>query len=468
MFRDWFEGALMKILFRTFLVFISLTLTQFSFARGYSPVATPTTTGVSIAFSPNAQGAAVLAKVGANVNATSNIIANIANGVTVEAVATGAITGAMAGGAWGAAIGGVGALALAAIPAIKSWMDRAGVAVGPDGQLSKPDPSVCTSEPCYTFSGYGKSGQTLAGFCGNGNSGTPSAGAYATSVVTPYGKSGCTQTITWHNCNNNPDCVDSTSSFDASGFIDGSYPPTAAPPLLSSSLPEALKSMTATPPTASEVQALIDANFPPVVTPASVTGPASTVPRNVVKMFADGTEQTEACKYLLEYFPSGITAHPQCTTTTNTPAKTDTKTVTTTNADGSTSTQQVSTTTPASSTTATTTGDKVDPKDSPAVDTPLGAVPKLYTAKYPLGLVGVWNDKKDALKATSLGSLAPKLMPTVADGGSCPTMPVNLTFAHWADFGTHDVAPPCYVWDWGKVIILISALLLARGLIFGG
>lgn len=466
MFRDWVKGQRMKTLLRCFLVFLSLIASQLSFARGYAPAMTPSPTGVAVATVANAQAAAVLSRVGANVNTTSSIIANIANGVTVEAVVTGAITGAASAGAWGAAIGVAGAVAIAAIPAIKGWMDRAGVGIRPDGTLGKPDPNACTTAPCYTFGGYGHAGQSIAEFCSRGNSGTATSGAYALARSTPSGAASCTRVVTWYNCTS-ADCVNSSDTYDASGFIDGSTSPVNAP-TVPATMTEVTALMVATPPTTAEVQALVDANFPPVVAPVSVAGPAATNPTNVVKMFADGSQQIEACKYLLEYFPSGISAHPQCTTTTNTPAKTETKSVTTTNADGTTSTQQVATTTPASSTTATTTGDKVEPKDSPAQDTALGAVPKLYTPKYPLGLVGVWADKKDALKATSLGSLAPKLMPTVADGGSCPTMPVNLTFSHWADFGTHDVAPPCYVWDWGKVIILISALLLARGLIFGG
>ena len=109
------------------------------------------------------------------------------------------------------------------------------------------------------------------------------------------------------------------------------------------------------------------------------------------------------------------------------------------------------------------------PDDSaPATDTALPGQPKLYEPKYPDGLTGVWTAQKDALKNSSLTQLARKLMPDIPNGGSCPTMRVDLSFSSWANFGTKDLAPPCYVWDWGRVIIIISALILARSLVFGG
>lgn len=102
------------------------------------------------------------------------------------------------------------------------------------------------------------------------------------------------------------------------------------------------------------------------------------------------------------------------------------------------------------------------------VDKSLPAAPKLYTPKYPTGLEGVWSTQKANLTASPLANLATHLMPTLAASGSCPTMMINLNLATWANFGTHDVAPPCYIWDIARAIILIGALLLARALVFGG
>ena len=116
----------------------------------------------------------------------------------------------------------------------------------------------------------------------------------------------------------------------------------------------------------------------------------------------------------------------------------------------------------------TTADPEAEPVDYSFSDSPLGAVPKLYTPVYPRGLQGVWDDQKAAMAGTSLARLIPSLMPSVANSGQCPTMPINLNITSWANFGTVDVAPPCFLWDFGKVVIIMSALLLARGLVFGG
>jgi hypothetical protein len=92
---------------------------------------------------------------------------------------------------------------------------------------------------------------------------------------------------------------------------------------------------------------------------------------------------------------------------------------------------------------------------------------RLYTPKYPDGFSGVWTQKVALMKAAPLFGLVDHLMPSVASSGSCPVwnIPLNVGFK---DFGTYDVAPPCWVWDFGKIIVILSALILARALIFGG
>ena len=94
-------------------------------------------------------------------------------------------------------------------------------------------------------------------------------------------------------------------------------------------------------------------------------------------------------------------------------------------------------------------------------------MPKLYTPKYPDGMVGVWRDRKAELTSSSLVQLKDRLLPSIGGGGACPAwmLPVNTG---WVDFGTYNVAPPCWIWDFGRVIIILSAMFLARALIFGG
>lgn len=129
-------------------------------------------------------------------------------------------------------------------------------------------------------------------------------------------------------------------------------------------------------------------------------------------------------------------------------------------------TNQTSTTT---DTTKVEDDSKVEDKpEDPAVDTPLGDIPKLYERKYPDGIVGIWNDKSQQIKETPLATFVQTLMPTGFVSGTCPSWTIDLSLAQWADMGTHVVEAPCWVWGVAKTIVIISALLLARSLIFGG
>ncbi|MDR7377639.1 hypothetical protein J2X19_002318 [Rhodoferax ferrireducens] len=101
-----------------------------------------------------------------------------------------------------------------------------------------------------------------------------------------------------------------------------------------------------------------------------------------------------------------------------------------------------------------------------ATDTPLPNVPDLYTQKYPDGLAGVWSGKKQQLTGSSLVGLLSSLMPSVS-AGTCPVINLNLDVGV-VNFGQHDISPPCEVWTFGKWVIIISALLLARSLVYGG
>ena len=100
-------------------------------------------------------------------------------------------------------------------------------------------------------------------------------------------------------------------------------------------------------------------------------------------------------------------------------------------------------------------------------DKPLPDQPNLYEPKYPDGITGLWNSKLEEIKATPLFNLAPSLLPNVS-AGTCPSWKVDLSIDGWTNAGLQDVSPPCWVWDVAKLVIIASALLLARRLIFGG
>lgn len=100
-------------------------------------------------------------------------------------------------------------------------------------------------------------------------------------------------------------------------------------------------------------------------------------------------------------------------------------------------------------------------------DPAMPPVPVLYTPVYPDGLSGVWQAKKAELTATPLMGTVSSLMPAGFGGGTCPHWQLPLDIGPWS-YGSYDVAPPCWLWDVAKAIVIISALMLARSLIFGG
>lgn len=105
--------------------------------------------------------------------------------------------------------------------------------------------------------------------------------------------------------------------------------------------------------------------------------------------------------------------------------------------------------------------------DKEILDSPLPALPQLYEPKYPDGPSGVINDKITQLKSTGLYGLINGLIPNWGDSGGCPSWPVNVDLGKW-NFGTFDASPPCSVWSFMRIVMIIGALFLARALIFGG
>ncbi|ATA56527.1 hypothetical protein CKY39_27295 [Variovorax boronicumulans] len=182
----------------------------------------------------------------------------------------------------------------------------------------------------------------------------------------------------------------------------------------------------------------------------TVTGPSQIQGPETVKQNQDGSREVSRTTYNF---------------TTNGNQITNTSIVTTTNHFNSSNVQTGTTTT-------TTTPVEEEPgstqEETPPVDTPLGPLPKLYERKYPDGLVGIWNEKKEQLKQSQLFSLPSQLLPTGVSGGSCPSWTIPLDMAGFHDWGMADLTVPCWVYDVLKAIVLIGAAILARALIFGG
>lgn len=170
---------------------------------------------------------------------------------------------------------------------------------------------------------------------------------------------------------------------------------------------------------------------------------------------------------------SASQSNTNCTSTTCT----TTTTTTTTAAGGGTSTS-TSTTTQSSSAYCAGAGASaaVCGGGGGGGDGPVGSVgggkthgqPDLYESKYPNGIKGVWEASGVAGGNGKFGALVSALMPSFTDSnGACLSFQVPLSVGFF-DFGSIDVSPPCIVWPFIRICILISALWLCRALIFGG
>lgn len=100
-------------------------------------------------------------------------------------------------------------------------------------------------------------------------------------------------------------------------------------------------------------------------------------------------------------------------------------------------------------------------------DSGLPPVPQLYVRKYPDGLVGIWEQKKQAMRETAVAQLASQIMPTGIGDGGCPQWQIPLDVGFW-NYGTVPIGIPCEYWGVLRVIMIIGSLFLARALIFGG
>lgn len=173
--------------------------------------------------------------------------------------------------------------------------------------------------------------------------------------------------------------------------------------------------------------------------PQELTGPARTVgePTTTTTTKPDGTVSTETKQPTYHH-----TYNTNNTITTIT-------TITTTKDDGTVTEEQ-----------------KPPDETPPAVDPDMPEVPDLYEQKYPDGVAGVWQEKRDAMRETGLFALVDSMVPDLGSGG-CPTwsIPVLVGFG---SVSSYDLSVPCWVWDFCKVFVMVCALILSRKIVFGG
>lgn len=368
---------------------------------------------------------------------------------------------AIVGGAVGLITGGVpGAVIGAGTPLLVDWMSRSRVRNNPDTGAPELMPSyVCTIGPCYEYSTLINTSwyRDPAAACTSSPTVAYGGGNYGRTNYRPKAGQFPTAGGQWY-------CEYDLTAANGSKVTDGSSPlPTRSAQPMSPTwfpaTPQAIRDQLYKQGVSEAiVKELLEQGSDLEVGPTRVTGPSEITGDKRVKTLPDGSKIEEQDTIRYGYDGSKITELSRRTTTTNisptgerTPAG------------------QTETTSGESEPTSSPNGDSGSKEpEVPPTDTPLPPVPDLYTRKYPQGMEGIYDQYKDQLKGTPLGQLAKQLMPNVGDGGTCPTWPLNLDLADWALYGVHDVAPPCWIWDVAKAILILSALLLARSLIFGG
>lgn len=120
----------------------------------------------------------------------------------------------------------------------------------------------------------------------------------------------------------------------------------------------------------------------------------------------------------------------------------------------------------ACSTQTETTDDQSDTVSPTWSDPTMPEQPSLYTQKYADGLSGVWNQHSSALSQTAFMKSLQTLAPSIS-GGSCPTFAID-TDNGWIKGGSPTIPTPCWVFDFIKACLLLSAAFLCRSIIFGG
>jgi hypothetical protein len=304
------------------------------------------------------------------------------------------------------------------------------------------NPALCYQAPCYKWplqqGGYSENKQTSAdSYCVWVTAGYPSGGACTfvitgnTMVVTAKYTTGSTAgTRTWY------------------GVTGGAVVTPAPTPSTVQALTDAVSAKPTWPPESAIARAVRDAvksGEEVVVDPVSVTGPATSPGTRTVTNTGTSTTTSQVTN---NYNYAGNTVTVSIVTNSST----------VNNTSGASEGQSTTTTSPEAEPT---------PEPDSASDTALSGKPTLYERKYPDGFIGVWNTKKAEILASPLLQLTSNLQPAIGSPSGYPVWLVPVVIGHW-NFGSYDVSPAGYVWDFLKVCTILGALFLSRALIFGG
>lgn len=99
-------------------------------------------------------------------------------------------------------------------------------------------------------------------------------------------------------------------------------------------------------------------------------------------------------------------------------------------------------------------------------DSEFPEVPSFYEQKYPDGLSGVWQQARADVDQSPFMQFLQGFAPSFS--GSCPAFGLGFNIASWANYGTVQFSSICYVLDFVKIILLVTALFTFRKVTFGG
>lgn len=182
--------------------------------------------------------------------------------------------------------------------------------------------------------------------------------------------------------------------------------------------------------------------------------------------------QLEGPSTITEKGPTTTTTGPGGTTSTTNNTKIDitygdnyydyrkTSTVTKTNPDGTTETE--TSTDPEE----VTEEQEQDEGDIQYSDADMPEVEPFYQQKYPDGLAGVWQSVSSNIESSAFLAFLSSFVPNFS--GSCPTFSLQFNIASWANYGTISFWNMCWIFEFIKTVLIVSAVFLARALTFGG
>lgn len=196
----------------------------------------------------------------------------------------------------------------------------------------------------------------------------------------------------------------------------------------------------------------------PMNGPAAQSDPPRT--QTTTTQYPDGSSSTTTTGTQNNYTYNYGDTFFDVTTTTTTTTNTDGQTTTTTTTD-----EQPQGETPTDTENAPDEQPEEEP-DYQFTDSEFPEIEPFYDQQYPDGLEGVWNDRIAELENSPFLDFLQSFIPTFS--GSCPSFGLDFNIGSWLSAGHIEFASLCYVFDFIKIILLVTAVFTARALIFGG